>query len=101
MDIWPSVSPPNVDHDVSIYASDRQLTPFGIPVRTRSDTSSDMLSFAHYTLLLAFGLSAVRSTPVARDNDGSQPITWISAAGNQRCWQVDTGNVQVNQILVV
>lgn len=56
---------------------------------------------ALYALLLTSILAVVRSTPVARDNDGSRPITWISAAGNRRCWQVDNGNIQANEILVV
>lgn len=53
------------------------------------------------TLFVSSILAVVHASPVARDNDGSRPITWISPEGNQRCWQVDNGNLRANEVLVV
>lgn len=52
-------------------------------------------------LLLTAIVPVVKSNAVVRQNNNARPITWVSAEGNQRCWQVDNGNIRANEILVV
>lgn len=62
-----------------------------------------MVAIIAFTSILLTGLVPfVHSSPIlGRDNDGTQPITWISPEGDHRCWHVGNGQIVLGQVLVV